>query len=201
VGRAVRPRHGRSVHPAKRDHELPRQRARRRADRRRGRPADRAPRCARLHSPDGRRDHARRGGADLNLTIRLARGGLPLGGELKMENAFVALVSFLGSSVAIGGAVLLVLRKWLEVRVTEPIKAEFADRLAAQRREFEREMADRQAALQQHNSEELKRFDILLERQTKDEETAQLIQQLEYPVLHEADRIIRRVAEVMRRIP
>jgi hypothetical protein len=118
-----------------------------------------------------------------------------------MENAFVALVSFLGSSVAIGGAVLLVLRKWLEVRVTEPIKAEFADRLAAQRREFEREMADRQAALQQHNSEELKRFDILLERQTKDEETAQLIQQLEYPVLHEADRIIRRVAEVMRRIP
>jgi hypothetical protein len=122
----------------------------------------------------------------------------PLGGKLKMENAFVALVSFLGGSVAIGAAMLLVLRKWLEVRVTEPIKAEFANRLAAQRREFEREMADRQAALQKHNSEELKRFDILLERQTKDEETAELIQQLEYPVLHEADRIIRRVAEVMR---
>ena len=50
VGRAVRRRHGRSVRPAKRDHEPDRERARRRADRCGGRPADRASRRARLHS-------------------------------------------------------------------------------------------------------------------------------------------------------
>ncbi len=51
LGGAVRPRHGRSVRPAKRDHEPARERARRRADRCGGRPADRASRRARLHSP------------------------------------------------------------------------------------------------------------------------------------------------------
>jgi TolB-like protein len=47
-------RHGRSVRPAKRDHEPDRERARRRADRCGGRPADRASRCSRLHSPGTR---------------------------------------------------------------------------------------------------------------------------------------------------
>jgi hypothetical protein len=110
-----------------------------------------------------------------------------------MTNVFAAVFGFLGGAVAIGPAVLHVLKKWLEVRVTEPIKAEFAKTLAEQRQDFERQMADRQADLQK----ELKRFDKFLERQTKDEGTAQLIEQIEYPILHEADRIIRRVDEVM----
>ena len=51
VGRAVRPRHGRSVRPAKRDHEPDRDRAQPRTGRRGGRPTDRASRRAGLHFP------------------------------------------------------------------------------------------------------------------------------------------------------
>ena len=56
LGGAVRPRHGRSVRLAKRDHWPDRDHARPRADRCGGRPSDRASRRAGLHSPGTRRN-------------------------------------------------------------------------------------------------------------------------------------------------
>ena len=128
--------------------------------------------------------------------------------EVPLSAILSAVFGFLGGGAAVGVAILSVLRKWFEARMTEAIRAEYAGQLALQqakfteehatkRRDFEREMADRQGEIQRQNSEQLKRLDQLLKIQSKHEETALTIEQLEYPLLHEVERIIRRVAEVM----
>lgn len=86
----------------------------------------------------------------------------------------------------------------LQAKIIEPIKHEFAKQLEAEKEELAKQLADHQASLQVKIGKTLRTFDDTIVRRKRNEDIFEEIKRLEYPVLLEANRVIRRVAEVMR---